>query len=40
MRRLDGNTDLMDMNLNKPGGGDGQGSLECCSKWGHRVEYN
>ena len=23
-----------------PGGGDGQGSLECCSPWGHRVGHD
>ena len=31
MRRLDGITDLMDI-----GAGDGQGSLVCCSLWGHK----
>ena len=23
-----------------PGGGDGQGSLACCSPWGHRVGHD
>ena len=23
-----------------PGVGDGQGSLVCCSPWGHRVRHN
>ena len=23
-----------------PGAGDGQGSLECCSPWGHRVGHD
>ena len=34
MRRLDGITDSMDMNLSVSGVGDGQGSLVCCSPWG------
>ena len=33
MRWLDGITDLMDMSS---GVGDGQGSLACCSPWGHK----
>ena len=33
MRWLDGITDSMDMS---PGGGDGQGSLLCCSPWDHK----
>jgi len=37
MRWLDGITDWMDMSLQQaPGVGDGQGSLECCSPWGHK----
>ena len=36
MRRLDGITDSMDMSLSKLQGGDGQGSLACCSPWGHK----
>jgi len=30
---LDGITNLMDTSLSKPGVGDGQGSLACCSPW-------
>ena len=41
MRRLDGITDSMDMGCEFeqqyiPGVGDGQGSLVCCSPWGHK----
>ena len=36
MKQLDGITDLMDMSLSKLGIGDGQGSLVCCSPWGHK----
>ena len=34
MRRLDSITDSMDMSLSIPGGGEGQGSLVCCSPLG------
>ena len=36
MRWLDGITDLMDMFEQALGVGDGQGSLSCCSPWGHK----
>ena len=36
MRWLDSITDSMDMNLSKPGDSEGQGSLACCSPWGHK----
>ena len=36
MRWLHGITDSMDMNLSNPGDSEGQGSLECCSPWGHK----
>ena len=38
MRWLDGITDLVDMSLSMlvMGGGDGQGSLVCCSPWSHK----
>ena len=35
-RWLDGITDLMGMSLSKLRVGDGQGSLACCSLWGHK----
>ena len=37
MRWLDGITELIDMSLSKlQGVGDEQGSLACCSSWGHK----
>ena len=36
MRRLDGITGAMGMNLGKLGDGEGQGGLTCCSPRGHR----
>ena len=36
MRWLDGITDSMDEFEQTPGDGDGQGSLACCSPWGHK----
>ena len=36
MRWLDGITDSMDEFEQPLGDGDGQGSLECCSPWGHK----
>ena len=36
MRWLDGITDSMDMFEQALGVGDGQGSLSCCSPWGHK----
>ena len=36
VRWLDGITDSMDMSLKNPGDSEGQGSLACCSPWGHK----
>ena len=36
MRWLDGITNAMGMSLRALGVGDGQGSLVCCSPWGHK----
>ena len=35
-RWLDGTTNSMDVSKQAPGEGEGQGSLVCCSPWGHR----
>ena len=38
MRWLDGITDVTDIKFEQsPGVGDGQGSLVCCSPWGHKA---
>ena len=37
MRWLDGITNSVDEFEQAPGDGEGQGSLECCSPWGHKV---
>ena len=37
MRWLDGVTDSMDMSEQALGDDEGQGSLVCCSPWGHKV---
>ena len=36
IRRLDGITNAMDVNLGKLGDGERQGSLACCSPWGRK----
>ena len=36
MRRLDGITDAMNVNLPTPGDGEGWGGLACCSPWGRK----
>ena len=36
MRWLDGITDVMDVESEQALGIDGQGSLACCSPWGHK----
>ena len=40
MRWLKGIIDSVDMSLSKPGDGEGQGSLVCCSPWGRKVRHN
>ena len=40
MRWLDDITDSMDKFEQALGAGDGQGSLVCCSLWGHRVGHD
>ena len=37
---LDGITDSMDISLSKLQDSEGQGSLVCCSPWGHRVGHD
>ena len=34
--RVDGIIDSMDVGLSKLGDSEGQGSLMCCSPWGHK----
>ena len=36
LRWLDGITDSVGLSLSKLGNGEGQGSLVCCSPWGHK----
>ena len=40
MRWLSGITDSMGMSQQALGIGDGQGSLACCSPWGHKESDN
>ena len=40
IRRLDGITNAMNMNLGKLGDGEGLRGLKCCSPWGGEVRHN
>ena len=40
MKWLDGITDSMGISLSKLRDSEGQGSLVCCSPWGHRVGHD
>ena len=40
LRELDGIIDSTDISKQPQGESEGQGSLVCCSPWGHRVRHN